>query len=147
MRYNLKKEGILTAGALLIAACFLCGPALAEEPADPFDDPFFQEASTVTSQDEVVLEQSVSEEGQPEPQDYAALGQPAQDQSFEAQNPPEDLRMEISMLNFDRDASADDLGARHELVGKIAAVSDPNLRYELLAYLESREKEGESLPL
>lgn len=129
-----------------MTTCLLYVFALAEEPNDPYQGQPSQEEFNEIPQEEAVQEQELAQGQQFSPEGYAMVDQAAQGAPPEVQSFTEDLRMEINMLNFNRDASADELRMRHELVGKIAAVSDPNLRHELLAYLESREKEAESLP-
>jgi hypothetical protein len=49
------------------------------------------------------------------------------------------LHGEIDGLNLSKDATVEDLRKRDELVGIIANVDDPTLRYELLQHLKTKE--------
>ena len=53
---------------------------------------------------------------------------------------PEDIVAQIKSINLGPSATVDDLRARDNIVAAISGIQDPNLRYELLEFLSSKER-------
>lgn len=53
---------------------------------------------------------------------------------------PESIKAQIDFLRLGQNATADDLIKRDKIVENISTIQDPDLRSELLNYLESKEK-------
>ena len=52
---------------------------------------------------------------------------------------PEELKKQIDSLQLGQQSTADEVRERDEIVRAIANIPDPNLRYELLDYLQKKE--------
>ena len=66
--------------------------------------------------------------------------------SQEAQSLPQEAdeyKAGINALVLGRDASTEDIRKRDELVSRIARISDPNTKYDLLEYLRQREQSAQ----
>jgi len=61
--------------------------------------------------------------------------QPKEDLPVQNDPAPEDIRMQIDDLNLSQNATVEDLLTRDKLIGEIAAIQDPVIRYDLIEYL------------
>jgi len=55
---------------------------------------------------------------------------------------PEELKNKIDSLNLGPKATVEDIRQRDELLALIVNIADPDIRYELLQYLEKKENTG-----